>query len=387
MLGGNNMTNCEKPVIDYKKIYILKESTMITKITENSLCICNRGSEEVEIEGDPDLILDFFDFLKKSIPLNIICAFMNRDHNIDQEDCLEVAKILYENSLLEKKEISEENYQHKKIKKRYSRQQSYFSLFNNDYDQSFIQMKNLMKAHVTLIGMGGIGSPVADLLVRAGIKNIRCVDGDIVELSNLNRQTLYSEKDIGRLKVEVAKERLQTIDNEVKVECVNETIHSVEQAKQVINNSDFVVVSADSPVGKLPMWINEACVSKNVPVIFTGYSGDIGVVGPLIIPRKTLCLNCDEHFSTRVDSSISNNVREKVNYFDNKITPPSIGPICFLVSSIVAHEIIKALAQLTITPITINKVLNIDTRSLKIDFHEIENAKNQCTCYKITTNN
>ncbi|KKB92465.1 hypothetical protein WB24_09355 [Bacillus sp. CMAA 1185] len=111
------MTNCEKPVIDYKKIYILKESTMITKITENSLCICNRGSEEVEIEGDPDLILDFFDFLKKSIPLNIICAFMNRDHNIDQEDCLEVAKILYENSLLEKKEISEENYQHKKIKK------------------------------------------------------------------------------------------------------------------------------------------------------------------------------------------------------------------------------------------------------------------------------
>lgn len=105
MLGGNNMTSREKTVIDYKKIYILKESTMITKITENSLCICNRGSEEVEIEGDPDLILDFFGFLKKSIPLNIICAFMNRDHNIDQEDCLEVAKILYENSLLEKKKF------------------------------------------------------------------------------------------------------------------------------------------------------------------------------------------------------------------------------------------------------------------------------------------
>ena len=66
----------------------------------------------------------------------------------------------------------------------------------------------LRKSWVSVVGLGATGSPVADLFVRAGIGKIQIIDGDTVDISNIHRQVLYSEGDVGRKKVEAASGRL-----------------------------------------------------------------------------------------------------------------------------------------------------------------------------------
>ena len=84
----------------------------------------------------------------------------------------------------------------------------------------------LSKLNIGIIGIGGIGCPLSQYLVNSGVKNLTLVDGDIIEKSNLNRQILFNLKDIGRKKVEVAKEKLKLINSECKINVINENINS-----------------------------------------------------------------------------------------------------------------------------------------------------------------
>ena len=68
--------------------------------------------------------------------------------------------------------------------------------------------KKILNSRVLVIGMGGLGCPVAEFLTRSGVGSLGIVDYDLVSLSNIHRQTLYNEKDLGKLKVKVAKKKL-----------------------------------------------------------------------------------------------------------------------------------------------------------------------------------
>ncbi len=77
--------------------------------------------------------------------------------------------------------------------------------------------KKLLNATVAIVGMGGLGCPAAQSLITAGVGKLILIDGDIVELSNLHRQPLYGVDDLNRLKVEVAKERLEQLNNKAVI--------------------------------------------------------------------------------------------------------------------------------------------------------------------------
>ena len=77
----------------------------------------------------------------------------------------------------------------------------------------FIGLQKLRKAKICVVGIGGIGNPVVTLLTAMGVGKLKIVDRDIIEISNLHRQHLYTENDIGSVKVEVAKQRLQKINS------------------------------------------------------------------------------------------------------------------------------------------------------------------------------
>lgn len=148
--------------------------------------------------------------------------------------------------------------------------------------------EKLLNAKVLIIGAGGLGSPCALYLASAGVGKIGIVDSDVVELNNLQRQIIHSTQNVGRLKVESAKERLYSINPDVEIIPYNLRITS-ENILEVIKDYDLVVDGSDNfPTRYLA---NDACVISNKTLFHGGifrYDGQIIT----IIPRKSACYRC-----------------------------------------------------------------------------------------------
>lgn len=133
----------------------------------------------------------------------------------------------------------------------------------------------LLQAKVLLVGAGGLGSPVALYLAAAGVGTIGVVDGDTVSITNLQRQVLHSTPDVGRPKVEVARERMQAINPDVCVE-IYETYLSETNAMELIQPYDFVIDGTDNFATKY--LVNDACVMQGKAFTMGGiskYSGQL----------------------------------------------------------------------------------------------------------------
>lgn len=125
--------------------------------------------------------------------------------------------------------------------------------------------EKLNNSSVLVVGAGGLGCPVLQYLVAAGVGRIGIVDGDTIDVSNLQRQTLYSEQDVGRLKAEVAAEKLKGQNSLVRFE-VYKTHLSSSNALEIVDQYDLVVDGTDNfPARYL---INDACEIKGKPFVY-----------------------------------------------------------------------------------------------------------------------
>jgi molybdopterin/thiamine biosynthesis adenylyltransferase len=148
--------------------------------------------------------------------------------------------------------------------------------------------ERLRGSRVLIAGAGGLGSPVAFYLTAAGVGRIRIIDHDQVELSNLNRQILHWETDIGRGKVESARLKLRNLNSTVEVEAVGETI-TEDNVAGLVEGCDVIVDAMDNfPTRYL---LNRSALRKGVPFFHGAVSGFEGRV-MTILPGKTACLRC-----------------------------------------------------------------------------------------------
>ena len=148
--------------------------------------------------------------------------------------------------------------------------------------------EKLKQAKVVVAGSGGLGSPASIYLAAAGVGTIRMIDHDRVELSNLNRQILHWDKDIGRNKVDSAAEKLSQLNRSVKIEAVEETIDEV-NISRLVAGFDLIVDAMDNlPTRYL---LNKAAIDNQIPFIHGAVYGLEGRV-MTIIPGKTACLRC-----------------------------------------------------------------------------------------------
>ena len=115
----------------------------------------------------------------------------------------------------------------------------------------------LAKAKVAVFGIGGVGGYVCEALVRSGIKHIALIDNDTVSLSNLNRQIIATHDTIGKLKVEVMKERLLSINKEIEVECINTFLLKNEDNIIDFAKYDYLIDALDTVTAKITI-IEEA---------------------------------------------------------------------------------------------------------------------------------
>jgi sulfur-carrier protein adenylyltransferase/sulfurtransferase len=149
--------------------------------------------------------------------------------------------------------------------------------------------RKLMAAKVLVIGAGGLGSPAAMYLTAAGVGTLGLVDFDRVDLSNLQRQLLHDTDDVGRPKVESARERLGGLNPNVDV-VVHQTLLSSENAFDVLSGYDVVVDGTDNfPVRYL---VNDACQLLGKPLVYGSIYQWEGQASVFLPGPQTPCYRC-----------------------------------------------------------------------------------------------
>ncbi len=127
--------------------------------------------------------------------------------------------------------------------------------------------KTICSSSVVIIGAGGLGSNFANHFVRAGFKKVRIIDKDKVEISNLQRQWLYDEEDVGTYKAEAAAQKLSKVNSTIEIEAVVSEFNA-SNAKELIEGFDIVMDATDN--FKTRYIIDEICFELKTPWIFTG---------------------------------------------------------------------------------------------------------------------
>jgi molybdopterin/thiamine biosynthesis adenylyltransferase len=151
----------------------------------------------------------------------------------------------------------------------------------------------LRRARVLLLGVGGTGGHAAQSLVASGVGHLHGVDPDEVELSNLNRQPLFRESDIGRPKVEAALDTLRALNSDVAVTGERRAVGGPDDLAALLAVDpayDLLVLAADSPP-EIRRWTNRACLASGTPWVDGGYRGPLVTVG-VHVPGRGACWEC-----------------------------------------------------------------------------------------------
>lgn len=148
--------------------------------------------------------------------------------------------------------------------------------------------EKLKKARVFVAGAGGLGSPISIYLAVAGVGNIRIVDHDTIELSNLNRQIMHGDGDIGKRKTDSAMQKLKGLNKDVNVEAVAKTI-TEENVAELVDDCDLIVDAMDNLPTRYVL--NRAAIEKKIPFFHGAVYGFEGRA-MTVIPGKTACLWC-----------------------------------------------------------------------------------------------
>jgi adenylyltransferase/sulfurtransferase len=146
----------------------------------------------------------------------------------------------------------------------------------------------LKNSKICVVGVGGLGNPITTRLAAMGVGTLRIVDRDVIELSNLHRQTMFDEDDVGQVKVEVAAKKLQKLNPDCRIEALAVSVNDY-TALEVVEGCDVVVDALDSVNARYAL--NKACVKFGIPFV-TGAA--VGVSGQIftILPGTSACYHC-----------------------------------------------------------------------------------------------
>ncbi|MEW6226762.1 MAG: ThiF family adenylyltransferase [Bacillota bacterium] len=190
--------------------------------------------------------------------------------------------------------------------------------------------ESIMNGKAAVIGLGALGSTIANILARAGVGTLRLVDRDFVDWTNLQRQGLYDEADAAHSlpKAVAAREHLFRINSEINYEAIVDDVNPG-NVEKIVAGASVVVDGLDNFYTRT--LINEACVKLGIPWIHGTCVSTHGAVAT-IIPGKTSCYNCILPDASNMTSPYTCD------------TVGILGPVAFVVASLEASEALKILA-------------------------------------------
>lgn len=176
-------------------------------------------------------------------------------------------------------------------RERYSRSRELFQAIDTCWRTSSWEPQLALKgSKAVVVGLGGVGSVVANALTAFGVGHVHCVDHDVVALSDLNRQTLYTERDLGRPKVEAAVHRLRERNSDILLTGDRCDVYGLDAVMAVVMGFELVVLAADSPP-EIRSWTNRVCVELGIPWVWGGYDGPLMTIG-VYRPGAGPCYDC-----------------------------------------------------------------------------------------------
>jgi len=193
--------------------------------------------------------------------------------------------------------------------------------------------KKLSKSTVAVVGLGALGSNSAELLARAGIGKLLLIDRDIVELSNLQRQSLFDENDVGKAKAASAKDHLGKINSNINIDFFIDDLNFENIGKILSKNIGLILDCTDNLETRF--LVNDFSVKNKIPFIYSSSVGSKGYVFNVIPNRNNPCLRCFLKEATQLDTCETVGV---------------LNTITNLISSIQVNEALKIL---------LNKKLNV----------------------------
>jgi len=219
----------------------------------------------------------------------------------------------------------------------------------------------LKQAKVCVVGVGGLGNPIVTRLAAMGVGKIRIVDRDVIELSNLHRQTMFNEDDVGQVKVETAAKKLRKLNADIVIEELPISINDY-TALEAVDGCDVVVDALDSVNARYSL--NKACIEKKIPFV-TGAA--VGVTGQCftILPNQSACYHC--LFPALDEDSMPTCSIEGVH--------PSILSI---VGGIEVSEAVKVIMGKE--PNLKDKVLHVDLENLVFNFTKVSRVQECSVC-------
>jgi adenylyltransferase/sulfurtransferase len=219
----------------------------------------------------------------------------------------------------------------------------------------------LRNARVCLVGVGGLGSPVALKLVGMGVGFLRVIDRDIVSRSDLHRQYLYDVDSIGLPKVEVLLQKLSRLNPDVTIDPVPESLNSI-NAEELLAGMDVIIDGLDRPE---PRYIvNRTCNRLKIPYVFGAAIEAFGNVSTLL-PGRTFCLECFMSGLQDEDLPACGVVG---------VHPSVLG----IVSSVQVSEAVRVLTGRE--PKLFNKLLYVDLREFEFNILDIPSLESCKVC-------
>jgi len=278
--------------------------------------------------------------------LDIQSQLKQKGYQLEKENILEKIKLFFDNDLLDDYNSNDNQDIHTALNEneieRYDRQMLLFKSIAGDDKGALSNQVKLKNSKICLIGIGGIGSYVFYALAAMGVGEIKVVDFDKVELSNLSRQILYTEDDIDHYKIDVARKKSELINSNVKYEFINDMITDTQRACEIIKDSDLVILCADIPRGKIGGIINKAAFELKVPVIYGGSARTCITCGPIIIPGETECYACFFDLDKKTTNSKDDDI---VQFIRNRYTTTLIDPYNSMAGSLISLEAVKLLTN------------------------------------------
>lgn len=249
----------------------------------------------------------------------------------------------------------------------------------SDIIKNPIKMQDdLSNQKVLILGLGGAGSNISYFLAQSGIKHFILLDNDRVENTNIGRQALYFEQDIGKYKVDVISKRLKDLNPKIMVKTYKFKITGQQDFNKIMPVPNIIVNCLDEPSTYLTgKWVTDYYLKLNIPMINgIGYRGKIVSLGLTTIPGKTICWNC-------AYSDYGKEIKGFTPFLKNKHKSEAgvSSPLANFISSIHAQEIINVLSS-ELKPILTDKYGTIDFFDLSVNWTKIPRKLKKCTLCK-----
>jgi bacteriocin biosynthesis cyclodehydratase domain-containing protein len=266
------------------------------------------------------------------------------------------------------------------VSRRYDRQLRYFSDITAGPPPSECQAR-LESARVVILGVGGLGGGTALSLACCGIGEMLLIDGDRVEESNLNRQILFTEDDIGRYKVEAAADRLHAFNSRVRLEKLPGRMEDKNAIAEVIQGFDLVVDAADWPAHDIEEWVNEACFAAEIPYMTMSHFPPVARVGPFFVPGVTGCFACQVAAYRRSYPMFDMAIEQRRA---KQSTAATMGPACNLIGGQAGLDVMHHLTGLA-KPSSQGVSHIYDLRTMEVEHEQVVPEPNCPICGHLPT--